>query len=179
MTRSRSLLVSVLHSSDAVWGRDSARDVLVWPGQTVAISATARQVDHRGPAPSSTVCKERALGGRHSYSRLGCRNTVMQMIAEKSVNCSLMSLPPSPGSDLPTCGPLEGLALMYILKVGCRAAQDGKIKSAPQEQGDLVVQNPSIRNKFERNLMEKCPYECELKYWRSEVISSEVEEKVS
>ena len=41
----------------------------------------------------------------------------MQMIAEKSVNCSLMSLPPSPGSDLPTCGPLEGLALMYILKV--------------------------------------------------------------
>lgn len=27
--------------------------------------------------------------------------------------------------------------------------------------------------------MEKCPYECELKYWRSEVISSEVEEKVS
>ena len=50
-------------------------------------------------------------------SRSGCRNTVMQMIAEKSVNCSLMSLPPSPGSDLPTCGPLEGLALMYILKV--------------------------------------------------------------
>ena len=86
----------------------------------------------------------------------------MQMIAEKSVNCSLMSLPPSPGSDLPTCGPLEGLALMYILK----------------EQGDLVVQNPAIRNKFERNLMEKCPYECERKYWRSEVISSEVEEKV-
>ena len=95
-------------------------------------------------------------------SRSGCRNTVMQMIAEKSVNCSLMSLPPSPGSDLPTCGPLEGLALMYILK----------------EQGDLVVQNPAIRNKFERNLMEKCPYECERKYWRSEVISSEVEEKV-
>ena len=27
--------------------------------------------------------------------------------------------------------------------------------------------------------MEKCPYECELKYWRSEVISSEVEEKVA
>ena len=41
----------------------------------------------------------------------------MQMIAEKSVNCSLMSLPPTPGADLPTCGPLEGLALMYILKV--------------------------------------------------------------
>lgn len=48
-----------------------------------------------------------------------------------------------------------------------------------KEQGDLVVQNPSIRNKFERNLMEKCPYECEQKYWRSEVISSEVEEKVA
>ena len=47
-----------------------------------------------------------------------------------------------------------------------------------KEQGDLVVQNPSIRTKFEKNLMEKCPYECEMKYWRSEVISSEVEEKV-
>ena len=64
--------------------------------------------------------------GQQAYSRSGCRNTVMQMIAEKSVNCSLMSLPPSPGSDLPTCGPLEGLALMYILKVGCRAAMDYK-----------------------------------------------------
>ena len=42
------------------------------------------------------------------YIRSGCRNTVMQMIAEKSVNCSLMSLPPTPGADLPTCGPLEG-----------------------------------------------------------------------
>ena len=42
------------------------------------------------------------------------------MIAEKSVNCPLMSLPPSPGSDLPTCGPLEGLALMYILKVNVK-----------------------------------------------------------
>ena len=86
----------------------------------------------------------------------------MQMIAEKSVNCSMMSLPPTPGTDLPTCGPLEGLALMYILK----------------EQGDLVVQNPDIRNKFERNLQEKCPYECELKYWKADVISSEVEGKV-
>ena len=27
--------------------------------------------------------------------------------------------------------------------------------------------------------MEKCPYECERKYWRSEVISSEVEENLS
>ena len=105
------------------------------------------------------------------------------MIAEKSVNCSLMSLPPSPGSDLPTCGPLEGLALMYILKVNAvyivfafRLKQN---RIFFKEQGDLVVQNPSIRNKFERNLMEKCPYECEQKYWRSEVISSEVEEKVA
>ena len=113
-------------------------------------------------------------------SRSGCRNTVMQMIAEKSVNCSLMSLPPSPGSDLPTCGPLEGLALMYILKVMStfHCVLGHKIISL-KEQGDLVVQNPSIRNKFERNLMEKCPYECEQKYWRSEVISSEVEEKVA
>ena len=33
--------------------------------------------------------------------------------------------------------------------------------------------------RFERNLKEKCPYECERKFWRAEVISSEVEQKVA
>ncbi len=46
------------------------------------------------------------------------------MIAEKSVNCSLLSLPSTPGVELPTCGPMESLALMYILR----------------EQGDMVTQ---------------------------------------
>ena len=52
------------------------------------------------------------------------------------------------------------------------------IEDKIKEQGDLVVQNPDIRNKFEKNLQEKCPYECELKFWKADVISSEVEEKV-
>ena len=41
----------------------------------------------------------------------------MQMIAEKSVNCSMISLPRIvTDRKLPFCGPLEGLALMYVLR---------------------------------------------------------------
>ena len=162
--RSRAVLVSMLHQDEVTWTRDPSRDILVWPGHTATITAFPHLTNNIGAIPNMVTCRDQPFPypGRQSYSRSGCRNTVMQMIAEKSVNCSLMSLPPTPGTDLPTCGPLEGLALMYILK----------------EQGDLVVQNPDIRNKFERNLQEKCPYECELKFWKADVISSEVEEKV-
>ena len=179
--RSRAVLVSVLHQDEVTWTRDPSRDILLWPGHTATITAYPHLTNNKGTLPNMVDCRSEPFPylGQQAYSRSGCRNTVMQMIAEKSVNCSLMSLPPSPGSDLPTCGPLEGLALMYILKVGAELPRTVKDNYVPQEQGDLVVQNPSIRNKFERNLMEKCPYECELKYWRSEVISSEVEEKVS
>ena len=39
------------------------------------------------------------------------------MIAEKSVNCSMISLPRIvTDRKLPFCGPLEGLALMYVLR---------------------------------------------------------------
>lgn len=48
-----------------------------------------------------------------------------------------------------------------------------------REQGDLVSQNPAMRTRFEKNLKEKCPYECERKFWDTEVISAEVEEKVA
>ena len=162
--RSRAVLVSMLHQDEVTWTRDPSRDILVWPGHTATITAYPHLTNNNGAVPNMVTCRSQPFPypGRQSYSRSGCRNTVMQMIAEKSVNCSLMSLPPTPGTDLPTCGPLEGLALMYILK----------------EQGDLVVQNPDIRNKFEKNLQEKCPYECELKFWKADVISSEVEEKV-
>ena len=40
-------------------------------------------------------------------------------------------------------------------------------------------QNPKIRSRFEANLKEKCPMECEKKYWKADVISAEVEEKVT
>ena len=52
------------------------------------------------------------------------------MIAEKSLNCSLISLPQI-NTNLPTCGPLEGLALMYILR----------------EQGALVTTNVTLSNR--------------------------------
>ena len=131
----------------------------------VSLLVTARpQVQDNQGANSLVECRRDAFGDvkKVSYTRAGCRNTVMQMIAEKSVNCSLLSLPASPGADLPFCGPLEGLALMYILR----------------EQGDLVHQNPKIRSRFEANLKEKCPMECERKYWEADVISAEVEDKV-
>ena len=152
-----------LHQDEAGWSRDPARDLLLWPGHTATITARPQVQDNQG-ANSLVECRRDAFGDvkKVSYTRAGCRNTVMQMIAEKSVNCSLLSLPASPGTDLPFCGPLEGLALMYILR----------------EQGDLVHQNPKIRSRFEANLKEKCPMECERKYWEADVISAEVEDKV-
>lgn len=162
--RSRAVLVSILHQDEAGWSRDPARDLLLWPGHTATITARPQLQDNQG-ANSLVECRRDAFGDvkKVSYTRAGCRNTVMQMIAEKSVNCSLLSLPASPGTDLPFCGPLEGLALMYILR----------------EQGDLVHQNPKIRSRFEANLKEKCPMECERKYWEADVISAEVEDKVA
>jgi len=64
------------------------------------------------------------------YNRKGCRSSVIEMIAEKSLNCSLISLPQI-NTNLPVCGPLEGLALMYILR----------------EQGALVTSNTTLSNR--------------------------------
>jgi hypothetical protein len=42
----------------------------------------------------------------------------------------------------------------------------------------LFLQNPDIRSRFEKNLGEKCPLECEQKYWEVDLLSAEVEKKV-
>ena len=82
------------------------------------------------------------------YSHKGCRASVIQLISEKSVNCSLISLP-KVNRTLPTCGPLEGLALMYILR----------------EQGSLVTLNSTLLERFETTLDKHCPAECYQQYF--------------
>ncbi|XP_023346442.1 uncharacterized protein LOC111715362 [Eurytemora carolleeae] len=161
--RSRALLLSVLHKDEDSWSRDPARDMLVWPGHTSTLTSRPVLLNHEGSRSDMTRCKDAPVLDKQAYTQAGCRNTVMQMIAEKSVNCSLLSLPSSPGVDLPVCGPMESLALMYILR----------------EQGDMVTQNPNIRERFQKNLREKCPLECERKYWEVNTISAEVENKVA
>ena len=88
------------------------------------------------------------------YSHKGCRASVIQLISEKSVNCSLISLP-KVNKTLPTCGPLEGLALMYILR----------------EQGSLVTLNTTLLERFETTLAKHCPTECYMQYFESVVRS--------
>ena len=88
------------------------------------------------------------------YSHKGCRASVIQLISEKSVNCSLISLP-KVNRTLPTCGPLEGLALMYILR----------------EQGSLVTLNATLLERFETTLQKHCPDECYLQYFEPKVRS--------
>ena len=91
--RSRAVLVSILHQDEAGWSRDPSRDLLLWPGHTATITAQPHRQDNQG-ATSLATCRSDTFGeGRVAYTRAGCRNTVMQMIAEKSVNCSLLSLP--------------------------------------------------------------------------------------
>ena len=88
------------------------------------------------------------------YSHKGCRASVIQLISEKSVNCSLISLP-RVNRTLPTCGPLEGLALMYILR----------------EQGNLVTLNSTLLERFETTLEKHCPAECYQQYFEPVVRS--------
>jgi hypothetical protein len=59
------------------------------------------------------------------------------MISEKSLNCSMISLP-AITQNLPACGPMEGLALMYILK----------------EQGALVTSNSTVSNRLDSTILE-------------------------
>ena len=68
---------------------------------------------------------------------------------------------------------------MYILREQVCIGVMSYVFSFYITQGDLVHQNPKIRSRFEANLKEKCPVECERKYWDAEVISAEVEEKVN
>ncbi len=65
----------------------------------------------------------------------------LQAIAEKSVNCSLLTLPRSRSSRLPICGPLEGLALTYILR----------------EQSTLLSGDARLRDTFQDRLSDACP----------------------
>ena len=88
------------------------------------------------------------------YDHNTCRASVIQLIAEKSVNCSLMSLP-KVNRGMPTCGPLEGLALMYVLR----------------EQGYLVTVNSTLLHKFESTLVKHCPLECNRQYFATELVS--------
>ena len=81
----------------------------------------------------------------------------MQLIAEKSLNCSLISLPQE-NKKLPICGPLEGLALMYILR----------------EQGALVTINQTMLHKFVSTITKHCPEECESQFFEPEVTADAV-----
>ena len=108
-----------------------------------------RGVDNSAPGTplfgscASGLEESASLFGASSLTQSSCRSGVIQMIAERSVNCSLISLPKLDKS-LPFCGPLEGLALMYILR----------------EQGALVALQPELRRRFEAGLGAKCPVEC-------------------
>ena len=63
--------------------------------------------------------------------------SLSKMVAERSLNCSLVSLPRTEVNlQMPLCGPLEGLALMYILK----------------EQGALVAYNQEMLSKVSPEL---------------------------
>ena len=86
-----------------------------------------------------------------------CRGeNTSQMVAERSVNCSLVSLPRAKEKlSLPLCGPLEGLALMYILK----------------EQGSLVAYDEEMLSKFESGLRAECPAKCHFHYYQPVVVS--------
>lgn len=144
--------------------RNVRRDVAIQEGQTSIVNVLKRGVDNS--APGSTLFGKCAadpednedLFGYGIHAQLaGCRSNVIQMVAERSVNCSLASLPRTKANlALPLCGPLEGLALMYILK----------------EQGALVAYDQEMLSKFESGVRAECPAQCHFHYYQPVVVSS-------
>lgn len=156
------LTVAVVSESSEFSYRNARRDVRLVSGNTVSVNVRKRGVDNTSPStPLFGSCANDAehsneLFGAVAQARAGCRSSVIQMIAERSVNCSLLSLPPSDsdsGRKLPVCGPLEGLALMYVLR----------------EQGTLVAYQPELLNRFEAGIAERCPSECYFQYFEPEI----------
>ena len=146
---------AVVHSQEELSYRNVRRDITVLPGQTLSLSILKRGVDNTAPGTpifgscANSLADSDELFGDALYTQASCRSSVIQMIAERSVNCSLISLPKIEKS-LPYCGPLEGLALMYILR----------------EQGSLVTFNPEMLNKFEAGIARKCPVACYYQYFQ-------------
>ena len=134
--------------------RDVHRDFSIQPGRTMTVDVVKKAKDNTSPMIFNKCASkpfnktEVFMSSSSLYSHKGCRASVIQLISEKSVNCSLISLP-KVNRTLPTCGPLEGLALMYILR----------------EQGSLVTLNATLLERFETTLQKHCPDECYLQYF--------------
>ena len=134
--------------------RDVQRDFAIQPGRTLSVEVVKKAKDNTSPIILNNCASrpfnktEVFMPSSSLYSHKGCRASVIQLISEKSVNCSLISLP-KVNQTLPTCGPLEGLALMYILR----------------EQGALVTLNSTLLERFETTLGKHCPAECYLQYF--------------
>ena len=134
--------------------RDIHRDFTIQPGRTLTVDVVKKAKDNTSPMIFNNCASKPFnktgvfMASNSMYSHKGCRASVIQLISEKSVNCSLISLP-KVNRTLPTCGPLEGLALMYILR----------------EQGSLVTLNSTLLERFETTLEKHCPTECYLQYF--------------
>ena len=61
----------------------------------------------------------------------------------------------SSAHKLPFCGPLEGLALTYVLR----------------EQGAFVTVNSTMLHRFESTLTHHCPQECEEQFFEPVILS--------
>lgn len=147
------MTVSVIEEGKTPAFRDIENDFVVRPGHLVSVLAEKRQILRSESKLLPSSC-------RPNYDSIACKSSVVQMIAEKSVNCSLISLPKSIDKKelLPNCGPLEGLALMYVLR----------------EQGALVTVNSSMLQRFESTLTGHCPQECEEQFFKP-LITSDTE----
>ena len=140
--------------NDILFSRDVKRDFSIQPGRTLTVDVVKKAIDNTSPMVFNECASkpfnktEVYMASSSIYSHKGCRASVIQLISEKSVNCSLISLP-KVNRTLPTCGPLEGLALMYILR----------------EQGSLVTLNSTLLERFETTLDKHCPAECYQQYF--------------
>ncbi|TRY61050.1 hypothetical protein TCAL_17192 [Tigriopus californicus] len=147
--------VAVVNDIAELSNRHIEKDVQVNAGEFVSIQMRKRGVDNSSPfSPIFGGCnpnveRNSELYGNTAHSQASCRADVIQMVAEKSVNCTMISLPRVGPTNLPICGPLEGLALMYVLR----------------EQSNLVAFNPDLLEQFDEKLSSECPTQCYFQYF--------------
>ena len=141
------MTASVIEEGQRPAFRDAQHDFVIRPGHLISVTAKKRQILRSTSRLLPEKCENQG-----DYA--ACKSSIVQKIAEKSVNCSLISLPYTK-AELPICGPLEGLALMYILR----------------EQGAFVTVNSTMLHRFESSLTDYCPHACEHQYFQPIITS--------
>ena len=110
------ITASMIKNGEEPAFRDVKQDFVIRPGHLVSVEVSKTQILRNGSPFLRSSCQNSPAPAQ-KYNYAACQSSVVQLIAEKSLNCSLISLPQE-NEKLPFCGPLEGSVTIFeILKL--------------------------------------------------------------